>query len=252
MAANRPEPDKLAKDQLKAVAEAVRFLLRFPDRELEADFLFELVKYPVEDWLGIEFESDTSKKAVTDLDAALSDLPTSIEQDLIDILAAEYANIYLNHNYRVSPSGSVWLTEEGLERQEPMFEARKWYKKYGLEAPDWRLRADDHIVHELQFVAFLLERGDSKSLEDAVRFMDENVLNWVPEFGKVVAERCQQPIYGASALLIGGLVEELRDLLEEITGIARPVVEEQTPQDRITLYEADIERPYVPGVGEGW
>jgi len=144
------------------------------------------------------------------------------------------------------------MTEEGLERQEPMFEVRKWYEKYNLEAPDWRMRADDHIVHELQFVAHLLERGDRKSLTDAVAFMDENVLNWVPEFGKAVGERSVQPLYGASARLLGGMVEELRDMLEQITGIARPVIEEETPQDRIRLYDADVDRPYIPGVGESW
>jgi len=88
MAANKNEPQAHVKDQLKAVAEALRFLLRFPDRELESDFLFELAKYPVGEWLGVEFESETCKNAVGDLDVALSQLPTSIGQDLIDILAA--------------------------------------------------------------------------------------------------------------------------------------------------------------------
>jgi len=36
-------------------------------------------------------------------------------------LAADFAAIYLNHSIQASPCESVWLDEEGLMRQQPMF-----------------------------------------------------------------------------------------------------------------------------------
>ncbi len=90
----------------------------------------------------------------------------------LDDLAADFAAIYLTHGYRVSPNESVWRDEEGLERQGPMFSVRAWYKHHNLQTPDWRIRADDHLVNELQFLAMLSQRAaDFDQLREAARFL---------------------------------------------------------------------------------
>lgn len=239
-----------------AVAGDLNFLVRFHDREIDREFIEGLRKGTFSDFLSVVLESGACERALADMEKALAMLSGQTDQKLIDDLASEYANIYLCHNYRIAPTGSVWLTEEKLERQEPMFAVRDWYKKYGVSVPDWRVRSDDHIAHELQFLGYLCELGTSASLADAAAFMDECMLVWIPDFATAVDERAHEPIYKASAQLTAAYLEELRDHLEAVTGVARPVPEETTKKagrkQNTTLYDIDEDRPFVPGVAESW
>jgi TorA maturation chaperone TorD len=253
MAVDTDKPDKI---QLAPVRDDLCLLARIHDRELDAEFLSGLRKEKLANLLSVSLESDNGVLAVKAFDQALSNLPTELGDQALDALAAEFANIYLCHNYRIAPTGSVWLTEERLERQEPMFAVRDWYAKYEVSVPNWRIRPDDHITHELQFLANLCEIGTEQSSVDAVAFMDECMLAWIPEFSGMVEERAKEDIYIAAAVLTCAYLEELRDLLEAITGISRPILEEaNTPEARqatARLYDIDQDRPFVPGVSESW
>ena len=77
----------------------------------------------------------------------------------LDILAAEYADIYLNNSLQAFPCESVWLDQEGLTMQEPMFQVREWYGRFGLQVEDWRKRTDDHLVNQLRFAAHMIGFG---------------------------------------------------------------------------------------------
>ena len=253
MVANSTMTDKL---QLALVADDLRLLARFHDRELDAEFLSGLRKEKMSALLSVSLESDVAIKSLKDLDNALARLPSAPGEPVLDALATEYADIYLCHNYRIAPTGSVWLTEEKLERQEPMFMVRDWYAKYQVTVPNWRIRPDDHITHELQFLAALCEINTDQAIADAVAFMDECMLVWIPDFAEAVNQRAQEEIYIASADLTAAYLQELRDLLQAITGITRPVKEDKnTPEARkanATLYDIEQDRPFVPGIAESW
>jgi TorA maturation chaperone TorD len=125
-------------------------------------------------------------------DEGHKDIPASSEDDL----AADYAAIYLTHALRASPHESVWRDEDHLMLQEPTFAVRAFYRRHGLQATDWRQRADDHLVTELEFTALLLERGD---LKEAARFLKTHLLAWLPQFAQRVAQRAATPFYAALA-----------------------------------------------------
>lgn len=234
------------------VTDDLNFLARFHDREIDREFIEGLRVGAFSDFLSVVLESEACGQAVAAMEKALAMLPCQTDRQLIDNLASEYANIYLCHNYRIAPTGSVWLTEEKLERQEPMFAVREWYKKYDVSVPDWRIRSDDHITHELQFLGYLCDLGTTESLADAAAFMDECMLVWIPDFATAVAERSQEPIYLASAQLTAAYLEELRDHLEAITGVKRPLPEVAEQKQSTTLYDIDEDRPFVPGMAESW
>ncbi len=237
---------------LAEAAEDLELLARFHDRELDADFLDGLRQHALSDWFGLTARDTQVSDAAGDLDLALALLPSTLDQKALDVLAAEFADIYLCHNYRIAPTGSVWLTEERLERQEPMFAVRKYYAKYGINVPDWRLRSDDHIVHELQFLAYLCELATMQSATDAAHFLDQNMLNWIPDFTRAIAERAKQPIYIASAKLTLIRLEELRGLLEAVTDIGKPADKPETRKNVVRLIDVDLDRPFVPGTQESW
>jgi len=121
-----------------------------------------------------------------------------------------------------------------------------------MEVPNWRIRSDDHLVHVLQFVAHLCDLRTAEAAGDAGRFLDANVLNWLGQFSDLVTERSPVPFFASSALLTNAAVEELRTLLERVTGVERPVEVEEPVHTVYNLYDGEQERPFLPGTGEGW
>ncbi|HMQ58407.1 MAG TPA: molecular chaperone TorD family protein [Rhizobiaceae bacterium] len=233
-------------------ADCLDLLVRFHDRELDADFLAGIRDNAIGDWLGEILSSRQSRDAIVGLKQALASLPPAPGPADYDRLAAEYAEIYLTHGYRISPNGSVWLTEDHLERQAPMFEVRNWYRHYGVGVPDWRKRPDDHIAHQIQFLALLLRHQSPHAAGDAARFLDANLLKWLPDFTARVAQRCKSPIYRAAATLTAATVEEIRDILQTRAGVARPVPEPEPKRPARATRIPGSEQPYVPGQAESW
>ena len=93
--------------------------------------------------------------------SALVAAPNEAGAAWYDECAADYAAIYLTGAFGVAPSESFWLTDDHLVCQQPMFDLRALYAADGLVAPDWRRRPDDHLVHELQYIAHRLGRSSS-------------------------------------------------------------------------------------------
>ncbi len=236
-----------------AIAERLDLLARFHDREPDAEFIAGLKRLVVGTWFREVFTSERTGAALSKLDAALACLPDNPDRATLDGLAAEYADVYLTYAYRISPSGSVWLTEDSLERQAPMFDVRAWYKCYGIEVPDWRNRADDHLVHQLQFLAMLLRTGNRQAACDAAKFLDDSLLKWLPDFAKRMAERAKAPFFVAAAALTAGIIEDIRDMLAEATGVDRPKPEvDKKPRYRLYPKEPQPETAYHPGISESW
>ena len=198
--------------------------------------------YP--DLFNLELESERASDALAVSFHVMQEL--EIDDALIDELAADYAAIYLNHSIQASPLESVWLDEEGLTHQEPMFQVREYLREQGLQAEDWRIRSDDHLVMQLRFIQHLVKRGDITTAE---RFMDEHLLRWLGRFSERVATRCETPWFAAVAMLTHAWCEEFRDLLAEILETPRPTAEEiekrMAPKPQVT----EIPLQYMPGVG---
>ncbi len=125
-----------------------------------------------------------------------------------DLLAADFAGIYLTHALRASPFESVWRDEDHLILQGPTFEVREFYKRYNYPTVDWRAMPDDHLVHELRSLAHLLDNGAQEAAAD---FLDRHLLQWLPDFAARVAQRADTATYAALALLTMDVATQLRD-----------------------------------------
>ena len=236
-----------------AAAQDLSDLAGLHDREVDAAALERLRAAVGEGGLlRLRLVNQDSRAALFLLDEALGGLPAVIDGTPLDDLAADYADIYLTYGLRAAPSESVWLDEDNLAMQAPMFEVRALYQQHGLQVPDWRRRPDDHLVHELQFLAHLLDPETGDSLGEAAAFLDEHLLLWLPDFAARVAQRCATPLYAGLAAVTAAYVEELRELLERILGVPRTpreVVEERRRQAR----ESDpAPAPFVPGSAPTW
>ena len=154
------------------------------------------------------------------------DAPGALPASSADELAADYAAIYLTHALRASPHESVWRDDDHLMLQGPTFAVRAFYRRHGVQVPDWRARADDHISHELDFVALLLERGNER---EAARFLKTHLLAWLPDFARRVAQRAATPFYAALAALTLAACEGCQQRLPTVAVLPQPVVEGPRP-----------------------
>ena len=239
--------------QAEGIAERLDLLARLHDREPDAELLDGMLSLAMTEWFAEVFPSGQAGMALSKLEDALASLPEVLDHQTLDHLAAEFADIYLSYAYRISSAGSVWLTEDHLERQAPMFDVREWYRRYGIEVPDWRRRADDDLVHQLQFLAVLLRMNTREAAADAARFLDGSLLRWLPEFAERMQERVRTPLYVATAAVTAVVLEDLRDMLATATGVQRPKKEtEKKRKYRLYPRQPDTAQTYVPGVSESW
>lgn len=218
------------------------------DRELSDATIAALGNDGFPHCLAFRLQSEAAAPALEVLEQAVVDFDGGATQT--DELAADFAAIYLNHGYGASPCESVWIDEEGLAMQEPMFQVRECYARHGLRVQDWRKRTDDHLVHQLHFLATLLEHAE---LTDAARFLDEHALRWIPDFARRVSTRAATPFYAGLALLTATYLEEMRDVLAQILDEPRPSAEEieqrMKPKRETVL---PMPNSYVPGSAPSW
>lgn len=239
----------------KAFAEAAagdfELLAHLHDREPTLAVIGALQECPISDQLGLVMSSDAALAALAAFDLAVGQLPKPATQMVADELAAGFADVYLRHTYRAAPTESVWLTEDGLERQAPMFLIRDYYRQHNLVVSDWANRPDDHIVLQLRFIAHLFGSAQSPADVAAVaEFLDAHLLRWVKRHAVRLVQADAPDFYTGLSLLTACYAEEVRDHLVEITGIERPrVAPEPSYADRA---KAEAAMPYIPGVAPSW
>lgn len=234
-----------------AVAIDLMGLAQLHDRELDRETVTSLQNERFPRGLAFRLESDSGAEVVETLSTVLAAMTP--DDAVLDELAADFASIYLTHAIGASPCESVWLDDDGLTMQQPMFDVRRVFAEMGLKAQDWRIRPDDHLVYQLQFISILFDREEDSALADAARFLDDHTLRWLPDFARRVAQRADTPFYAGLAMLTSIYLDELRELLVQILGEPRPAAEEIEKRNRV-VDEVALPMPnaYVPGSAPSW
>ncbi|HMT13295.1 MAG TPA: molecular chaperone TorD family protein [Aestuariivirga sp.] len=237
-----------AETSLAASAD-LALLCRLHDREPTPELLLKLKATAPDQWFGLNLDGPDAQAGFSLLDDFFATVTPDNVEAVTEDLAVNYADLYLTFTQRIAPNESHWLTEDHLERQQPMFEVREWYEHYGLKASDWRNRADDHLVHQLEFVAALLRHNQVTALIDAGKFMDRHLLVWSRMFLGGMAQKSESPFYAALGLLTEAVLQATRDFIAAATGAPR---ETFVPKLAAQAAEDDGCAPYVPGTGPGW
>jgi putative dimethyl sulfoxide reductase chaperone len=234
----------------RAVADDLTMLAVLLDKELSAEILQELIKIDFPNNIGLKLQNEHSLYAVELVSKAIATFPAELDAAFMDSLAADYAAIFLNGSLKTSPYESVWLSEEGITHQDAMFETRDWYAKFDLAAENWRIRADDHLILQINFISHLmLLDEDNNTLTETARFMDEHILRWVSKFAGLIVDRCSTPLYAGLAWLTAQYLEELRDMLATILEQPRPTAAEIEQRMNATKSAKPQEFPvkFMPG-----
>ena len=234
-------------------AEDLALLARLHERELTPDLLAALRAADFPACLALQPKTVAGEAAFDLLRGALKGAECGGDSTSMDALHADFAAIYLNNTFSVSPLECVWLDPEGLMLQEPMFEVRRWYTHYALETSDWRRMPDDHLVQQLRFIAHLLTHPLAHGPKDAAAFMDHHVLRWIELFAARVAWRCQSGFYAGLALVTADALQTLRKALVTLADMPEIELEpiEEERQRRHAAAQAESAR-FLPGATPSW
>ncbi|MGB4228341.1 MAG: molecular chaperone TorD family protein [Candidatus Dechloromonas phosphoritropha] len=241
-----------------ALVEDLDQLIRLHDRELDAGTLAALRSAAFPDGLALSAADEPGETAYANMAAALRENPT------LDELAADYAAIYLNNSFGTSPYESVWLSDDHLACDRPMFELREIYAAAGWRVGDWRRRFDDHLVLQLQYLRQALANAAPQGYflrgavdpEELARFVDEHLGYWLPDWGQRVSSHCGTRFYAALAELTYVWLLLFRELLAEIHDLPLPSREQMGEKinRKLALDKAEIAPVrFMPGVqGPSW
>ena len=232
-----------------ALVEDLDQLIRLHDRELDAETLAALRTAAFPGGLALSAADEAGETAYANMAAALRENPT------LDELAADYAAIYLNNSFGASPYESVWLSDEHLACDRPMFELREIYAAAGWRVGDWRRRFDDHLVLQLQYLRRVLASA-AVDPEKLAGFIDEHIGYWLPDWGQRVSSYCGTRFYAALAELTCVWLRRFRELLGEIHDLPLPSRERMGEKinRKLALDKAEIAPVrFMPGVhGPSW
>ncbi|MCE9552896.1 MAG: molecular chaperone TorD family protein [Planctomycetes bacterium] len=131
-----------------------------------------------------------------------------------------------------------------FQRSHALADVSGFYQAFGLEPSPQRREQHDHIVLELEFMAFLLglerraaECGDQGGAQRAAicrdaarRFLHEHLAWWAPAFGRLLGRENPGGYYEAVGVLLGALIAAERSLC----GIEHP---------RVGAAPSSVERP---------
>jgi DMSO reductase family type II enzyme chaperone len=144
------------------------------------------------------------------------------ENELLEDLAVEYTRLFLGPGQHVSPHESVHHKRDdgqwGKLWGASTAEVKKFIEATGLDYSDDYKGLPDHIAVELEFMQQLALREEQAWMEpDAVgaaacrnvekKFIEEHLINWIPDFCEKVIQDAELPFYRSLAELTKNFIE---------------------------------------------
>jgi len=82
----------------------------------------------------------------------------------------------------VQPYGSYWLETEQCLMGRSTMEIKEMMAEYGIEVAENTGLLPDHIVSELEFMAYLANLDDEKVVQTQRQLLEQHLLRWMPQF----------------------------------------------------------------------
>lgn len=154
-------------------------------------------------------------------------------EKLLELLAVEYANLFIGPGRHISPHESVHLKDdgEGLLWGKSTVKVKKFIESSGLVYNSGYRGMPDHISVEMEFMQKLTDcEAESWKNEDIdgslfclnleQKFLEGHIVRWVPFFCDQVIKNAKLSFYKEMARLTKNLVEyereEIKAFIDEI------------------------------------
>lgn len=129
------------------------------------------------------------------------------------------------------PWESVYRSQEHLLFGATTYQVRKKYHHFGLQYIRENNEPDDHLILELEFMAYLNDlcmkqqdvQGVADLLSSQIQFLDEHLCQWIPLFTEKILKAAKSDLYRGAALLLNDFilfdVETLKEIKEELANV---------------------------------
>jgi len=141
------------------------------------------------------------------------------EAQLQETLAVDYTQLFHGPRNHHPPYESVQTGgEEGELNGDATREVRRFFDTAGLAFDEECHELADHLSVELACMAELAgweaaarEAGDAvqveRRVEEQTTFLEQHLRRWVPDFGRIVADRAETNFYRQAGQLLTGFIE---------------------------------------------
>jgi len=162
------------------------------------------------------------------INESIQELHTDDNSEKIKQLKEEYSRLFVGPNALPAPLWeSVYLSREHLLFDEVTLAVRKCYRQYGLSFIRESSEPDDHIVIELEFLSYLIQKtlesddvaAKKELLDDQYSFIINHLLKWCPLFCEALSNSTSFKLYQGAAMLLTeylNLEKELIPALKEV------------------------------------
>jgi anaerobic sulfite reductase subunit A len=178
---------------------------------------------------GMDLTTGVEEPDISEGYAILDRFVSTTTESTLTELAVDYAKIFLgvSRGSGAFPYESVYTSEDRLFMQEARDEVLAAFRAEGLDRSDDFNEPEDHIALEFEFMAYLCQNAltafqeseDEKALgylEKQKAFLEEHILNWVPDFCRDVVEIAQTDFYKAAAKITHGYLNLEREIIDEL------------------------------------
>lgn len=198
----------MSKENLSERTQLYRFLARCYRTELDEGFLgaMKAMRFPkAEGILGEGYAM---------LRAYLADCG----ENAADELAVDYASVFLAagsaDGSAAIPCESVYTSPARIYMQDAWEDVCREYEKHGLgKSEGFDDLMEDHLALELEFMAFLTEKGDNDA---QLSFLDNHLLNWINAFAGDIDRYARTGFYKAIGRITVGFLQMERELISAL------------------------------------
>lgn len=141
--------------------------------------------------------------------ASLEKLENTLKKhETLSDYTAEYSRLFILNAETVpaQPFASCWLEKERRLMGETTLAIEKIMAGFGIGVDHSSGLLADHIVSELEFMAFLCEQ-DHQNMETRQWLLENHLVRWIPPFAQAIRDADPMPYYRLAA-----------DLLEQVIG----------------------------------
>jgi anaerobic sulfite reductase subunit A len=190
-----------------------RFFARLYRIEVDADLFAHLTT--------MDFPAECEDSELADGYRMLADYLRQPGANPLTDLAVDYARVFLGAGIydgsAAYPYESVYTSKEGLIVQEARDQVLAIYRAKGLDRSETLEVPEDHVALELEFMAHLCREaieaiaaddldGVGHSLQEQTSFLNQHLVNWMPEFCANVQKYAETDFYKAVAKITNGFL----------------------------------------------
>jgi len=207
-----------------------RFFVEEPSRE----YMKEFIQKNMIDLFPFREDSEGIESAVNDIKSYLVEYNPGKMNKHFEALHWDYTRMFIGpYQTLASPWESVHVRKDQLLFQDTTMDVRRLYKKYGYQAADFNIEADDHIGLELDFMYHLNqlciksgEENTNKSIPEMIYllneqqlFIEKHLAKFVPKLTGDVLEHANTDFYKGMANLLQHYLIIDSNVLNELMNI---------------------------------